>query len=90
MKLRDLKQTILSEEEVDQSKNEEAFSKQFLDDKSLSLIMRDAVDDGREALKILRAYYAGTGKPHVISLYTELKSLVKSPDESVTEYVIRA
>ena len=27
---------------------------------------------GRAALKILRDYYAGKGKPRVISLYTEL------------------
>ena len=64
--------------EIDASKNEEAFAEliQFLDDKSLSLVMRDAVDDGRKALEILREHYAGTGKPRVISLYTELTSLV--------------
>jgi len=92
MKLRDLKTTILADGDVDASKNEKAFAelRQFLDDKSLSLIMRDAVDNGREALKILRAHYAGTGKPRIISLYTELTSLVKSPEESVTDYVIRA
>ena len=60
------------------------------DDKSLSLIMRDAADNGQEALKILRAHYAGTGKSRIISLYTELTSLVKSTEESVTDYVIRA
>ena len=92
MKLRDLKTTILADGDVDASKNEEAFAEliQHLDDKSLSLIMRDAVDNGREALKILRAHYVGTGKPRIISLYTELTSLVKSPEESVTDYVIRA
>ncbi len=41
-------------------------------------------------LEILREYYAGKGKPRVISLYTELTSLQKTPSESVTEYVIRA
>ena len=92
MKLRELKTTILSDEDVNPSKNEEAFAEliQFLDDKSLSLIIRDAVDDGRNALKILRAHFAGTGKPRIISLYTELTSLIKSPEESVTDYVIRA
>lgn len=72
--------------------NAEAYAEliQFLDDKSLSLVMREAADDGRAALKILRDYYAGTGKPRVISLYTELTSLQKSSSESVTEYVIRA
>ena len=92
MRLRDVKAAILSDGDVDASKNEEGFAEliQFLDDKSLSLIMRDAVDDGREALKIFRAHSAGTGKPRIIFLYTELTSLVKSPDESVTDYVVRA
>lgn len=63
---------------------------QFLDDKSLSLVMREAADDGRWALRILRDCYAGRGKPRVISLYTELASLQKASGESVTEYVIRA
>ena len=56
MKLRDLKTTILADGDVDASKNKEAFAEliQFLHEQSLSLIMRDAVDNGREALKILR------------------------------------
>lgn len=52
--------------------------------------MREAADDGRRALRILRDYYAGKGKPHIISLYTELTSLQKASGESLTEYVIRA
>ena len=78
MRLQKLKDIILSEEEdVDQEKNEEAFAEliQFLDDRSLSLMMRDAVDDGRAALKILREHYAGASTPRIISLYTELTSL---------------
>ena len=69
MRLRDVKVAILSDGDVDASKNEEGFAEliHFLDDKSLSLIMRDAVDDGREALKIFRAHSAGTGKPRIIS-----------------------
>ena len=95
MRLQKLKDVLMSEswdEETNASKNEEAFAEliQFLDDKSLALVMRDATDDGRKALQILRAHYAGTGKPRVISLYTELTSLVKSANESVTDYVIRA
>ena len=37
------------------AKNEETFAElvQSLDDKSLSLVMRDAQDNGRNALKIL-------------------------------------
>lgn len=91
--LQGLKETILGEdEEEDEKKNAEAYAEliQFLDDKSLSLVMRQADDDGRGALKILREYYAGKGKPRIINLYTELTSLQKSPTENVTEYVIRA
>ena len=36
---------------------------------------------------MLRAHFAGTGKPKVIALYAELTSLVKT-NESVTDYVI--
>ena len=94
MKLQKLKSVILTpaSEEVNRDKNEQAYAEliQFLDDKSLSLVMRDAADDGRKALNILRCHYAGAGKPRVISLYTELTSLVKQADESVTDYVIRA
>ncbi|XP_041844550.1 uncharacterized protein LOC121642123 [Melanotaenia boesemani] len=79
-------------DDEDEAKNAEAYAEliQFLDDKSLLLVMRDAADDGREALQILRDYYQGKGKPRIISLYTELTSLKKSSNESVTEYVIRA
>ena len=52
--------------------------------------MREAKDDGKKALDILRNHYAGTGKPRIISLYTVLTSLVKKRDESITDYVIRA
>jgi hypothetical protein len=52
--------------------------------------MRDAMDNGRKALAILRQHYAGAGKPRIISLYTELTSLVKAPEETVTDYVLRA
>lgn len=100
LRLQGLKDIILNEpiwEEAaelraDEAKNAEAYAEliQFLDDKSLSLVMREAADDGRKALKILRDYYQGKGKPRIISLYTELTSLQKSDSESVTEYVIRA
>ena len=70
----------------------EAFAQlvQYLDDRSLSLIMREAKDDGRKALGILRDHYLGHGKPRVIALYTELTSLQMSAGEKVTDYVIRA
>lgn len=61
-----------ADNEEDEEKNNEAYAEliQFLDDKILSLVMRDAADDGHEALKILREYLAGKGKPKVISLNT--------------------
>lgn len=81
-----------TDDEEDSEKNEEAYAEliQVLDDKSLCLVMRDAADDGRKALQILREHYAGKGKPRVISLYTELMSLQKAANESVTDYIIRA
>ena len=94
MRLRKLKDSITAADDVEitAATNEETFAEliRFLDDKSLALGMRDARDDGRKALKILRAHYAGKGKPRIISLYTELTSLVKSEHETVTDYVIRA
>ena len=100
MKLHKLKNVILppapteegEEVEVDADKNELAFAEliQFLDETSLSLVMRDARDDGKKALEILREHYAGKGKPRIISLYTELTSLSMKSTETVTEYVIRA
>ena len=77
---------------VDAGKNSEVFAElvQVLDDRSLSLIIRDARDDGRKAIRILRDHYLPKGKPRVITLYTELTSLTKQLSESVTDYIIRA
>ena len=77
---------------LDNEKNAEAFSElvQFLDDRSLSLIIQDARNDGRKALQILRNHYQGKGKTRIISLYTELTSLKKEPGETITDYVIRS
>ena len=63
---------------------------QLLDDRSLALIMRDAKDDGKKALQILKEHYMSQGKPKVIALYTELTTLEKGREESTTDYVIRA
>ena len=96
MRLQGLKRTLLNEpaddDEEDAEKNEEAYAEliQVLDDKSLSLIMHDATDNGRKALQILKDYYSGKGKPRIISLYTELTSLQKTAGESITDYIIRA
>ena len=73
-------------------KNAEAFAEliQCLDDRSLSLVIRDAMDDGKKALQILREYYLGKSKPKVIALYTELTTLSKREGECVTDYMLRA
>ena len=77
---------------VDVDKNAEVFAElvQCLDDRSLSLVIREANNDGRKAVDILREHYLSKGKPRIISLYTELTSLMKSADEGVTDYMIRA
>ena len=94
MRLQKLKDTIgrLADDKIDTDKNAEAFAEliQSLDNKSLSLIMRDAIDDGRKALTILREHYEGTSKPRIISLYTQFTSFLKSSHKSVSDYIIRA
>ena len=82
--------TLPNAARVDDVKNAEAFAElvQFFDNRSLGL-MRDANNNGREALKILRTHYASSGKPRIISLYTQLTSLRKSVNESITDYIIR-
>ena len=95
LKLKKLKEVVTSKETLtaeQKSKNEEAYAEliQLIDDNSLALIRKDAKDDGRKALAILRKHYVGKGKPRVISLYTELTSLSKSTDQSATEYLIKA
>ena len=91
LRLHKLYDVILAEEEPkegDVEKNIDAFTQliQCLDDRSQSLVMRDAKDDGRKALNILRNHYMGKSKPRVLSLYTEFTG----HDECITEYVVRA
>ena len=76
----------------DVTRNGDLFAEliQCLDDRSVSLIIRDADGDGRKAFKVLREHYRGVGKPRVISLYTELTTLSKSATENCTDYIIRA
>ena len=73
-------------------KNAEIFSAlvMWLDDKSIQLVMRDALDDGKKALGILKEHYLGSSKPRVISLYCELTSLKMADGEDVTAYLLRA
>ncbi|XP_066925480.1 uncharacterized protein [Clytia hemisphaerica] len=92
MNIRKLKHVFVSEDEITAEKNELAFSEliQFLDERSISLIMRDARDNGRLAFKILKEHYAASGKPRIITLYTQLTSLIKRNNESITDYILRA
>lgn len=91
MRLKGLHLVFQENNTVDEDKNAEAFAEliQCIDDRSLSLIMRDAKDDGKNALKILREHYLPKGKPRIITLYTELTSL-KLQKETITDFIIRA
>ena len=96
LKLRKLKDVISAEEPGEEEewieKNENVYAEliQLIDDTSLSLVMRDAENDGRKAMKILREHYTNVSKPRVIALYMELTSLAKSHSETTTDYMIRA
>ena len=91
-KLHDVFVPSEGEDELDEVKNANGFAElvQHLDDRSLSLIIREAKDDGRKALKVLREHYQGIGKPRIIALYRELTSLKKGENETTTDYMIRA
>ena len=92
MGLQDLKTTILpSTTEAEPAKNEKAYAElvMLLDEKSLSMVMNEASDDGRQALEILRAHYKGTGKPRILTLYNNLCNL-KLGTEHLTDYISRA
>ena len=97
MLLKDLKKTVLplqsgtTDAEGHGDKNEKAYAEliQLLDDTSLQLVMRDGKDDGRASLQILRTHYKGKGKTRLLSLYAELGTLLKSPSDSITEYVLK-
>ena len=56
---------------IDEANNADSFAEliQCLDDRSLALVMREARDDGRKALGILREHYRGRSKPRIIRLY---------------------
>ena len=83
---------VFTAENPNRDKNAQAFAQLtlLLDSRSLSLVMRDARDDGKKAMNILRSHYQSSGKPRIITLYTELTTLKKGSDESITDYVIRA
>ncbi|KAJ8035075.1 hypothetical protein HOLleu_22171 [Holothuria leucospilota] len=86
-----LRDTILLEQ-PDPQNSERCYSElvNLTDDKCLALIIRDAPDDGKKALGILRTHFAGNSKPRIIALYTELTSLMKDEYKTVTDYILRA
>ena len=92
--IKDLKKTVVAAETdvIDNDKNELAYAEmiQFLDPTSHQLVMRDAKDDGRKALGILRTHYSGKEKSRVLSMYTEIMLLSKSPSETVTNFILKA
>ena len=71
--------TAWIDDEINPNKNAGAFGElvQYFDDKSLSLIIYDANNDDRKALKTLREHYLLSGKRRIIALYSELTSLQK-------------
>ena len=81
----------VAQDKLSPEKNAEAFAELCLslDDRSLSLIIRDAKNDGRKALQILRNHYLSSSETRVIGLYTELTSLRKEDTETLTDYVLR-
>ena len=78
--------------ERDADKNELAFAElvQYLDKRSLSIVMRKAKDNAREALRILKAHYTESGKPRIITLYNQRTNLKKRHSESIIDYIIKA
>ena len=62
---------------------------QCLDDRSLSLVMREAIEDGRRVMEILRTHYLSKGKPRIVGLYHQLSSLNRIDYESITDYIIQ-
>ena len=92
MGLQDLKTTIQpSTTEAEPAKNEKTYAElvMLLDEKSLSMVMNEASDYGRQALEILRAHYKGTGKLRILTLYNNPWNL-KLGTEHLMDYISRA
>ena len=83
---------VLTSEHPDTEKNRQVYGElvQLLDDRSLSLIIRNAKHDGKKAIRILRDHYLGKGMPRVLDLYSQLSTLQMTENEVVTDYVVRA
>ena len=62
---------------------------QLLDRESIRLVRHDGKHDGQKVFQILRNHYCGAGRSKLLSLFTEVGSLHKEQDESITTYVLR-
>ena len=84
--------TTTNEQDKWDKENAKVFAEliQCIDDRSLSLIMRDARKDGKKALQILRGHYLGKSMSRIIAQYSTLIGLKLGSDESVTDYLIKA
>ena len=92
MKVKNLKEVILPGAIASTDRKEQCYAEliQFLDERSLCLVMREAKNDGRRSLEVLRQHYAGHSEPRIMSLYGQLSSLNMRAKEDVTAYTIRA
>ena len=93
MRIKKLKKAIIPDGgRTTADEQEDAFAQlvQCLDERCLALVMRDAADNGRKALTILRNHYAGHGKPRVLSMFRKLSTIKKEEDEDLTGYLLRA
>ena len=93
MRLQKLCYVFVSDEEDAETSDSEkagAFAElvQCLDDRSLSLVIREARDDGQKALEVLRQQYQGKEKPCIITLYTELTTLRACSHEGGCPYIV--
>ena len=63
---------------ADATKNADAYAEliQCLDDRSLTLVIREAANDGRKALSILREHYRSKRKPIPCTIYFLVNSSV--------------
>ena len=62
----------------------------FVPNITLSLVIQNAKDNGREAFKVLRHFCSTSSKARVMSLYNQLTTLTKCDLETVINYVIWA
>lgn len=61
-----------------------------LDDKSPTLLFRDAQGGGRKGLSILMKHYLSSSETRIIGLYTELNLPKKDEGKYLTTYMPRA